>query len=120
MISIGYLSDYLVETKFVSILSSRKFFSFIGQWGSDMFLDGLVFARCADCSTVLLISFIFSGMINGATISGSFSNIIDISPKYLSLNNGIINFVANIAGMGHDLRNTLYLLSRGKLILCYK
>lgn len=98
MMAVGCLSDFLIEKKILSMLRARKLCNTIGQWGAALFFAGMIFGGCN--RAIAVVCYIFSGMINGAMISGAYVNIIDISPKYAGTIEGMMNSVANIAGFG--------------------
>lgn len=97
-IGVGRLSDFLLENKHISMLFARKMCNSIGQWGSALAFAGLILSGCNRFPAVTC--YIISGMIGGVMGVGCYINVMDISPKYAGVIEGVTNTLANIAGFG--------------------
>ncbi|KAJ8946311.1 hypothetical protein NQ318_004200 [Aromia moschata] len=77
----GILSDYLINSGYISLPNERKLFSTIGLSGSGITL--IVLAYIPETATGLMITLLIATIgLGGVSTSGFFLNNIDLSPTF--------------------------------------
>lgn len=129
-ICIGSLADYLIASKKISVINSRKLFNTIGFIIPAL---GLVWLSWVGCDRVMAIAALCVAVgFNGAIYSGFQVNHVDLSPNYAGTLMGITNMFANICGfvtpaVAGALTNnnqtskawrSVFLLSTGVYLVC--
>ncbi|KAJ8929849.1 hypothetical protein NQ314_017453, partial [Rhamnusium bicolor] len=97
--SFCFISDYMINGMGVSRTFARKFFTTIGMTVPLIGLipQGFVPEETTILSIILLLIAVGS---SAATCSGSFANIMDLSPKFSGIIMGITNCTANFFSIG--------------------
>ena len=92
----GFLSDYLISRNYVSLLTARRLFQGVGNYGPMLGMIWLCFVEC-DTTQAILALCLGTGL-NGGVYSGFQVNHVDLSPNYSGTLMGITNTLANICG----------------------
>jgi ACS family sodium-dependent inorganic phosphate cotransporter len=94
-LSFGFISDLVINRKYLSVKHTRKLFTTIGCFGLAGFQILASYAGCDRLRAVLFISFAvgFSGMENSRV------NNIDLSPNYAPTIISIVNSCGSLMGI---------------------
>lgn len=96
-ISSGFLSDYLIKRKHLSITVSRKLFTSIAAIGPAVFI---IFASYAGCDRGVVVAMFTLGMaFMGTFYSGIKANAIDLAPNYAGVIMAIANGLGGLTGV---------------------
>ncbi|XP_053610016.1 putative inorganic phosphate cotransporter [Plodia interpunctella] len=121
---VGYISDYVLKKKWLSVTASRKISNSIGMYGPATILIILSYVRASTTAAVCLLT--LTMVLNAGHYAGYLLVHIDMAPNFASILMGITNFFANIIGIiaplvagaiikdennADDWRNVFYLSS---------
>ncbi|CAH0398537.1 unnamed protein product [Chilo suppressalis] len=90
---LGFISDYTLKKKWLSITACRKISNSVGQWGPALALIGLSYAP-ADATIAVAILTAVVGL-NAGHYTGYLLVHIDMSPNFAGTLMGITNCIAN-------------------------
>ncbi|KAL0883524.1 hypothetical protein ABMA27_016889 [Loxostege sticticalis] len=91
---LGFMSDYMLKKKWLSITASRKISNSVGQWGPALALIGLIYAPAGDVTTAVIILCVVVGL-NAGHYTGYLLVHIDMAPNFGGTMMGITNCFAN-------------------------
>ncbi|CAB3261000.1 unnamed protein product [Arctia plantaginis] len=94
----GFISDYAIKKKWVSISASRKISNTIGEWGPAFALIGLSYVPAGNATLVVGLLTVVVGL-NAGHYTGFLLVHIDMAPNFAGTMMGITNFFANIIGI---------------------
>lgn len=93
----GFLSDWCIARKFLSITAARKWFTGIAAVGPAIFIVAASYAGCE--RTVVVILFTIAMGIMGTFYPGMKVNPLDLSPNYAGTLMAITNGIGAITGI---------------------
>ncbi|CAH1638002.1 unnamed protein product [Spodoptera littoralis] len=94
----GFLSDYILEKKWLSISTCRKLSSSIGEYGPGLALIALCYVPAGDVMLAVTLLTVVVGL-NAGHMTGYLLVHIDMAPNFAGTMMGITNFFANIIGI---------------------
>lgn len=92
----GYAADKLREKQIVGTTAARKIATFIAHGLPAVCLFGICFTGCNGNATVVLLT--LAVMFQGAMLSGTIANPLDIAPNYAGTILGITNGFGDLSG----------------------
>ncbi|OXA52347.1 Sialin [Folsomia candida] len=95
-ILLGYLADFLINRKYLSVISTRKLCSTIALWGAAGGFIGMIYGGCDTPMAVASLN--FAAGIAGASNSGWTLGHIEIAPNHAGTISGIANMFGNCLG----------------------
>ncbi|XP_065338059.1 putative inorganic phosphate cotransporter, partial [Cloeon dipterum] len=96
-LSSGYLADWLLKKKYVSVVNVRKIFTTIASFFPAVGLLAASYAGCNE-TAVMIIFTLFVGLM-GTLIPGMKVNALDLSPNYAGILMAIINGLGSLTGI---------------------
>ncbi|KAL4708201.1 hypothetical protein ACJJTC_005343 [Scirpophaga incertulas] len=90
---IGFMSDYVMKKKWLSISANRKISNSIGMWGPALALVGLSYAPADATSAVAILTVVVG--LNAGHYTGFQLVHLDMSPNFAGTMMGITNSIAN-------------------------
>uniref|UniRef100_A0A6B2ED52 Putative permease of the major facilitator superfamily protein n=1 Tax=Phlebotomus kandelakii TaxID=1109342 RepID=A0A6B2ED52_9DIPT len=93
----GFLSDWTIAKKYLTITAARKWFTGIAAVGPAIFIVGASYAGC-DRTTVVILFTIAMGIM-GTFYPGMKVNPLDLSPNYAGTLMAITNGIGAITGI---------------------
>lgn len=94
----GFLSDYFLAKKWLSITTCRKLSSSIGEYGPALALIGLCYVPPGDVMMAVVLLTTVVGL-NAGHMTGYLLVHIDMAPNFAGTMMGITNFFANIVSI---------------------
>ncbi|XP_045772829.1 putative inorganic phosphate cotransporter isoform X1 [Maniola jurtina] len=91
---IGFVSDYTLKRKWVSITASRKLSNSLGQWGPALALIGLSYVPAGHVALAVALLTVVVGL-NAGHYTGFMLVHIDMAPNFAGTLMGITNCFAN-------------------------
>uniref|UniRef100_A0A2H1W593 Putative inorganic phosphate cotransporter n=1 Tax=Spodoptera frugiperda TaxID=7108 RepID=A0A2H1W593_SPOFR len=91
----SWLADFLVNRKIIKLVTSRRIFNTIAQWGPAIALLGLSYLPAGNLSLAVIILTVTCGL-NGAHYVGFMLSHIDLSPNHASTMMGFTNGIGAI------------------------
>ncbi|XP_022814134.1 putative inorganic phosphate cotransporter [Spodoptera litura] len=91
----SWLADFLVNRKIIKLVTSRRIFNTIAQWGPAVALLGLSYLPAGNLSLAVIILTVTCGL-NGAHYVGFMLSHIDLSPNHASTMMGFTNGIGAI------------------------
>lgn len=95
-IGFGMFADYLITNKTMSRTNVRKFAVFICNILQGVLILGIAYSGCNSTEAILFL--ITATGVAGATSSGMLSNVVDLSPNFASILQGLTGVTGNIPG----------------------
>nr|XP_032517374.1 putative inorganic phosphate cotransporter [Danaus plexippus plexippus] len=90
----GFLSDYIIKKKWLSITASRKMFNSIGLYGPALALIGLSYVPAGDV-TLAVLTLTLVVALNAGHYTGFLLVHIDMAPSFAGTLMGITNCISN-------------------------
>ncbi|KAJ8959237.1 hypothetical protein NQ318_022500 [Aromia moschata] len=95
--SSGYLCDWLITRKFLSITSARKTFTTIASMGPAVFIIAASYSGCDRSMAVFMFTIAMGFM--GTFYCGMKVNALDLSPNYAGTIMAIVNGIGGLTGI---------------------
>uniref|UniRef100_A0A1B6EC40 Major facilitator superfamily (MFS) profile domain-containing protein n=2 Tax=Clastoptera arizonana TaxID=38151 RepID=A0A1B6EC40_9HEMI len=95
-LSYGIFSDYLLKTKTLSRTNVRKLAVGFCNVLQAVLVLGLAFTNCNSTAAILLL--VSATAVHGGVSAGPLANVVDISPNFASILQGVAGLVANTPG----------------------
>ncbi|XP_046439306.1 putative inorganic phosphate cotransporter isoform X1 [Daphnia pulex] len=90
------VADILISKQIFRVITVRKIFNSIGQYGPALALIGAGFIGCDTVAAVILLTLAVG--LSGASYSAFQVNFVEIAPPYAGTLFGVTNAVANLCG----------------------
>ncbi|KAK4016726.1 putative inorganic phosphate cotransporter isoform X1 [Daphnia magna] len=90
------IADLLISKQIFRVITVRKIFNSIGQYGPALALVGAGFIGCNTVAAVILLTLAVG--LSGASYSAFQVNFVEIAPPYAGTLFGVTNAVANLCG----------------------
>ncbi|GBP87189.1 Putative inorganic phosphate cotransporter [Eumeta japonica] len=91
---LGFLSDFVLKKKWLSITASRKFSNSIGHWGPAVMLLGLAHVPAGNVALAVAL-LTFTVALNAGHYTGYLLVHVDMAPRFAGALMGITNCISN-------------------------
>uniref|UniRef100_A0A1B6KSQ5 Major facilitator superfamily (MFS) profile domain-containing protein n=1 Tax=Graphocephala atropunctata TaxID=36148 RepID=A0A1B6KSQ5_9HEMI len=95
-LSFGIFADYLLRNKKLSRTNVRKLAVLFSNVLQGLLVIGLAYSGCNSTAAILFL--VLGTGVHGAVTSGPLSNVVDISPNFASVLQGVVGLVTNTPG----------------------
>ncbi|KAL8566529.1 hypothetical protein ACOMHN_009743 [Nucella lapillus] len=99
MASSGFMSDFVISRRVLSVLGSRRFFTIIGYMTPAVLLVVMSHQPCTETGVVVALLVVSVGMTGFANTAGYYINPYDIAPQFATNIVTISNTMATAAGV---------------------